>query len=372
MWYKAGTSLRKSTKYQDRFNTKATNLNYERDIDEVEVFYTSLAKAYEGTGRVFFAMTDGATCYNIEERVVEKALRLTWLRLRHDPTLGVYETFTDTAAMTSWLDDTFRVVSDGISGLKCYALVMSMGTLVLFNNLFKHAEHEAHMRETLEFNASLKKEAEIASAPFNRKNIHLGKHQRVAIALSAEETIKEQGDSDRTIRYISYSLINERGHCDAPYSTFAHPASVYQFVSRKSLAVNLTVPASIKATPEACDVRQKGFRAIAQKVRDYYLDIRDNPEHVYLVPSLLGHTPAVPISNMGVLDKVIAHQHGGFELESAWVTGEELGTGLRLFLDIWKGRLSLSAAYNDAWHGWEEVVQFLERRNEITLQGLGV
>lgn len=42
----------------DCFEWKLTKSGrWERDIDEVEEFYTSLAKAYEGTGRVFFAMT---------------------------------------------------------------------------------------------------------------------------------------------------------------------------------------------------------------------------------------------------------------------------------------------------------------------------
>ena len=33
------------------------NGRWEREVDEVEHLYTSLAKAYRGSGRVFFAMT---------------------------------------------------------------------------------------------------------------------------------------------------------------------------------------------------------------------------------------------------------------------------------------------------------------------------
>lgn len=50
----------------------------------------------------------------------------------------------------------------------------------------------------------------------------------------------------------------------------------------------------------------------------------------------------------------------------------ELGTGLGLFLGTWKGVLTLTAAYNDAWHGKEEVVRLIDRCNVIVVQGLGV
>jgi hypothetical protein len=69
---------------------------------------------------------------------------------------------------------------------------------------------------------------------------------------------------------------------------------------------------------------------------------------------------------------MISPSQGAFELDTPWVTGEELGTGLGLFLGTWKGVLTLSAAYNDAWHDKEEVVRFIERCNVIVVQGLGL
>ncbi|KAJ5690907.1 hypothetical protein N7462_005299 [Penicillium macrosclerotiorum] len=82
-----------------RFEWRRTHpARWERDIDEVEEFYTALAKGYEGTGRVFFAMTGfisfsipvppGAALENVEE-AVEAALRNAWIRLRYNhPTIG--------------------------------------------------------------------------------------------------------------------------------------------------------------------------------------------------------------------------------------------------------------------------------------------
>jgi hypothetical protein len=497
----------------DRFEWKLTKPGrWERDIDEVEEFYTSLAKAFEGTGRVFFAMTGfisfsvpvqpGSNSLETEKRV-EQALNVAWTRLRFDhPTIAsrvqydpaqqkykkTYETFTDSASQRQWLNDTFCVVSKRMSGLDwCnldppvpdlptlflvklpalddqtfradlvlrahHDIIDGMGTLLLFNNLFSLAadayentdyelpqfgeewsnlspplriaagipaalspEHEKHMCDILEYNASLKEGIQTASPPFQRTNATPGKHQRVAVTLSEDETtrllekcrslglsithayhaaialavrdLQERKESERMVRYISYCLVNERNRCNPPYSTSTHPASVYHSVSGRCLAVDLTVPAlgSSDATP----TDKEKFLPIAQHIRDYYLDIRDNKDYMKLIPAFWAMSispypgpdaPAIParnespsasISSMGVLDKVIRHSYGSFSVENPWVTGEELGTGLGLFLDTWKGRLTLSAAYNDAWHGKEEVLYVLNRCNDVAFQGLGI
>ncbi|KAL4812734.1 hypothetical protein BDW67DRAFT_178499 [Aspergillus spinulosporus] len=497
----------------DHFEWKLTQPGrWERDIDEVEEFYASLAKAFEGTGRVFFAMTGfisfsvpvqpGTPLQEVENRA-EEALKSAWIRLRYDhPTIAsrvqydtagrrykkIYETLTDVASQRQWADETFQVVSERMSGLEwCNAeppvpalptlflirapatddqvfradlvlrahhdIIDGMGTLLLFHNLFTLAaeaygqvsyklpqfgnewlnlspplrkaaeipatlspEHQGHLREILEYNSALKTGVEIASPPFQRHIALPGKHQRVAVTLPESKTarllakcralglsvthayhasialavgtLQDRRETERTLRYISYCLINERHHCRDPYSTSAHPASVYHSVSGKGLAIDLTVPplASPSITPMTEDI----FLPVAEHVRDYYLEIRNNEEHIKLVPaywamSILPYpeseppaipprneTPSASISSMGVLDKVIQHQYGSISVDDPWVTGEELGTGLGLFLGTWKGRLTLSAAYNEAWHGKEEVLDVLNRCNDIVFQGLGL
>lgn len=497
----------------DRFEWKLTKPGrWERDIDEVEEFYTSLAKAYEGTGRVFFAMT-GFISFSVPvqpdsdslrtEKRLEMALKNAWTRLRFDhPTIAskvqfdpaqqkykkTYETFTDSASQRQWLDDTFRVVPERISGLDwCnsdppvpalptlfliksptsngdtfranlvlrshHDIIDGMGTLLLFNNLFSLAadayeqteydspqfgdewsnlspplriaagipatlppEHEEHMRRILQHNASLREGIEIASPPFQRQITLPGKHQRVAVTLSEDTTarilekcrslglsithayhaaialavrdLQERKECERMVRYISYCLVNERNHCNPPYSTSGHPASVYHSVSGRGLAVDLTVPAL--GISDTAPNDNEEFLLIAQHIRDYYLEIRDNVEHIKLIPAFWAmsispypgpepptiparnETPSVSISSMGVLDKVIRHNYGSFSVDDPWVTGEELGTGLGLFLGTWKGRLTLSAAYNDAWHEKEEVLDVLSRCNDVAFHGLGI
>jgi len=172
---------------------------HEREIDEVEQLYTSLAKTWEGTGHTYFAITacaglslpQGAPPSDLPLRV-EKALRYGWKRLRSEhPTLAapvewdpstkkckkVYKALSNKEDVDSWMRGTFNKIETGQYGLEFansdppvgrYAtlylvipppvqhpeaneikydivfrshhdLIDGIGTLQLFNNLFLHA-----------------------------------------------------------------------------------------------------------------------------------------------------------------------------------------------------------------------------------------
>ncbi|KAL4779664.1 hypothetical protein BJX76DRAFT_365097 [Aspergillus varians] len=107
---------------------------WERDIDETEQFYTSVAKTYEASGRCCFAIT-GYISVSVQggEYEVENALRKAWLRLRYEsPTIAsrveyskqmqrcrkVYDMAATREAQTAWLENTFRIVRTEMSGLQ--------------------------------------------------------------------------------------------------------------------------------------------------------------------------------------------------------------------------------------------------------------
>ncbi|KAF7167567.1 hypothetical protein CNMCM5623_000873 [Aspergillus felis] len=489
---------------------------WERRIDEVEQFYTSLEKSYQGSGRSFFAITgfvsfsvkaDDSLSQEDTKRRVEDALRKAWVHLRFDhPTIAsrvewdperkrcrkTYESPAGQDSLQSWLEATFVTVSDVISGLEwCnsdppvpklptlfliwssprvkgllqgdlvlrahHDIIDGVGTLMLFDNFFTHAarayergpdyplpcfgmeyanlsppfrvaaalqpsmspQQTENFESTMAYNAFMKQDRiEVASVPFKRGQHLPGKHQRVAITLPPQQTtailsvcrrlglsvthayhaaiamavrdLQERGDSERLVRYINYSLINERGHCRSPYDTPLHAAAVYHSVSCKLLIVDTKVP-SITDSSNPTEVSREEFLRVAKTVWEFYQGIRKDQEHIQMIPSRYAsntipypdddstppvpgpnQSPSVSISSLGVVDNVISPSHGAFELDTPWVTGEELGTGLGLFLGTWKGVLTLSAAYNDAWHDKEEVVRFIERCNIIVVHGLGV
>ncbi|KAL2813848.1 hypothetical protein BJX63DRAFT_393423 [Aspergillus granulosus] len=484
---------------------------WERDIDETEQFYTSLAKTYEGSGRCCFAIT-GSISFSAQgnEQDVETALKKAWLRLRHDhPTIAsrveysehfqrckkIYEMAPSQDEQSDWIDATFRIVRTKMSGLQwCnsdppvpklptlflikrpgrssgvvtadlvlrarHDIIDGTGALMLFNNLFAHAaqaleqgddyplptfgdewtrlspplrvaagippvlsqKQQSRLEKTVAWNAALKNGVEVAGIPCGRGPTKPGKHQRVAITLSTESThrllkackalglsvthvyhtaigivlrdLQKRQMLSRTIRYINYSLLDERPQCEEPYNTAAHPVSVYNSVSGECLAVDLTVPAaSIGVPDQLLDYsipRRREYMRVASAVRRFDLQNRNDAQRIQMVPAYWdmitpqyppdNTTPPVPmpyqkasvsLSDMGTVENTVSPTHGAFELDNPWVTREHLVTGLGLFLGTWKGRLTLSATYNSAWHSRNEALAFLDRCNVVTIQALG-
>jgi hypothetical protein len=145
------------------------------------------------------------------------------------------------------------------------------------------------------------------------------------------------------------------------------------------MAIDLTVSGLSDKQPTEDETRDEMMRVI-QEVKDYYLAIRRDEHHLSMAPSYWrlstpeypngqetppvpapNPTPSASISSLGVIDNIICPTQGSFEIDNPWVTGEELGTGLGLFLGTFRGRMCLSAAYNDAWHEQSEVLDFVER-----------
>ncbi|KAL3488194.1 hypothetical protein BJX62DRAFT_212445 [Aspergillus germanicus] len=283
-------------------------------------------------------------------------------------------------------------------------------------------KQQARLDKTVAWNAALKTGVEVAGIPCGRGPTKPGRHQRVAITLSTESThrllkackalglsvthayhtaigivlrdLQKRQVRSRTIRYINYTLLDERSQCEEPYNTAAHPVSVYNSVSGECLAVDLTVPAaSIGVSNQLLDYsvpRRREYMRVASAVRRFDLANRNDKTRIQMVPAYWdmitpqypsdNTTPPVPmpyqkasvsVSDMGTMEDIVAPTHGAFEIDNPWVTREHLVTGLGLYLGIWKGRLTLSATYNDAWHSRNEALVFLDRCNVVAIQALG-
>ncbi|EEY15358.1 conserved hypothetical protein [Verticillium alfalfae VaMs.102] len=189
----------------------------------------------------------------------------------------------------------------------------------------------------------------------------------------------------RRVRYINYILRNERAGCAEPFGTSKHPAALYHSVSGQSLVVDMDI------TPGKADAatRKEEFHSIVRHMSEFYNEVRNDSEHAALVPDLWAmgtpelplvprplpvpapnSHPSVSISSMGRVDTIVSPRTGAFDVLDAWVTGEELGTGLGIFLGSFKGRLCVSAAYNDAWHNEAGVSDFLQRAKDVVWAGM--
>ncbi|KAF7533712.1 hypothetical protein G7054_g6827 [Neopestalotiopsis clavispora] len=241
-----------------------------------------------------------------------------------------------------------------------------------------------------------------------------GYHQRVAVNFSREETksilaackrlditvthafhaaialairdLQERTDHPQKVRYVNYILRNERNSCNSPYNTSRHAVSVYHSVSGRALTVDMIVPPITSTT--TADETIKEFRSALDEIKTFYNEVRDDADHYALclpiwraaTPELpqSGYSPPIPppnakptvsISSMGSIDSIIEQRHGSITVHSPWVTGEELGTGLGLFLGTFDDKMCLSAAYNDAWHTAYEVLGFLQHCTETVRSG---
>ncbi|KAF4345219.1 hypothetical protein FBEOM_827 [Fusarium beomiforme] len=258
---------------------------------------------------------------------------------------------------------------------------------------------------------------EILSLPYREGNLLPGRHQRLALTLAKEDTqqllaackrvgatpthvfhaaaaivirdLQDKPAESKRVRYINYILRNERSNCHEPYNTTQYPASVYHSVSGQSLVVDMDLhPSSTKPDPQS---RQGEFLFILETVKDFYLTVKQDKEFYILAPTMFSQAtpslpsgsrplpvpppnarPSVSISSMGRTDAIVAPKMGAFTARDPWVTGEELGNGLGLFLGTFQGELCLSAAYNDAWHTEADVREYLERCREMVLLGLGI
>ncbi|TEA17755.1 hypothetical protein C8034_v011767 [Colletotrichum sidae] len=207
-----------------------------------------------------------------------------------------------------------------------------------------------------------------------------------AIALVMRDIQPQRGPQARRVRYVNYILRNERASCQAPYNSPKHPASLYHSLPGQSLVVDMDLPA---AGDDA--VRNDEFLPIVQTMKDFYHGVRNDEEHYALAPTIwAAGTPPIPasprplpvppprehpsvsISSMGRVDSIVSPQTGSFEVHDPWVTGEELGNGLGLFLGTFRGQLCLSAAYNDAWHTEGDVLDFLKRCEDVVSRGFGI
>lgn len=276
------------------------------------------------------------------------------------------------------------------------------------------SEQNAHKAAASQDEGDIK----VLGIPYQHGTNAPGKHQRVALDFSERDTaaliaackslkatvthafhaaiamavrdVQERKPQPQRVRYVNYILRNERRSCVDPYDTPRHAVAVYHSVSGRALTVDMTLPASGDAINPADRVDE--FRSIVEKVRHFYDAVRDDGDHYALslpiweagcpeLPKSSDAFPPVPppnpkpsvsISSMGNVDAIIASKHGQIMVDKPWVTGEELGNGLGLFLGTFRSKMSLSAAYNDSWHNKAEVEDFVYRCRDIVLTGLGL
>ncbi|KAI1062825.1 hypothetical protein LB507_005602 [Fusarium sp. FIESC RH6] len=476
---------------------------WQRHLDELEQFYTSMVILYEGSGRMFFGITGHISLSikttNHAEHEVDEALRKAWLALRYnhptlasqatqDPKTGEWmKTYKTDDEKSAWVEKTLVHITTGQTGNEFansdppapkiptmfvlhlpteegvvrrdlvfrspHDIIDGIGTLMLLNNFIALAaeayeEGDAYEPPVLDGSEvsnlspsyrvaanipdklsqdqmdrldamAAQKEAvasdpkvEVLALPYRKGESVPGRHQRVALTLTKEETaqllaackdvkatpthvfhaaaaivmrdLQDRPTETKRVRYINYILQNERPNCSEPFNSTGHPAAVYHSVSGQSLVVDMD-------HHQNHELDREEFLTVLQTIKDFYLEVKQDQEFYILAPTMFANLtptlpasprplpipppkahPSVSISSMGRVESIIAPETKSFNANNPWVTGEELGNGLGLFLGTFRGEMELSAAYNDAWHTSEDVRGYLERCKSVVFGGLGL
>lgn len=147
---------------------------YERNVDELEQLYTTLAKMHEGTGHTFFAITACVTLtvpttigesLSYLEAQIEKAFRHSWKQMRYDhPTLAapvvydpdtesckkVYQTPQTASEVNDWLEETFKVIDKAQTGQEFANSDPPIGRFAtLYLVTPRHDSHQSEMTKEL-------------------------------------------------------------------------------------------------------------------------------------------------------------------------------------------------------------------------------
>ena len=279
-------------------------------------------------------------------------------------------------------------------------------------------EEQRFLTQLRRANETQREGVNVLTIPFNQNATIPGKHQRVAITLGTAQTtsllrrckatgisvthayhsaiamamrdLQEAGACDETVHYICYCLLDERERCSPPFDGQGYSAAVYHSVSGEQLAVDLRVPA--RGSSSRSESQAKDFQRLAETFKRYYNSVKNDSQHLSLTPEYWkASTPAIPshgpdgirpipkpnlspsvsLSSLGLVDRLIDSGHGALEIDDPWVAGEELGTGIGCFLSTFRGRLTWSAAYNEAFQDAQAVRNFLWRVHSLVILELG-
>lgn len=215
-------------------------------------------------------------------------------------------------------------------------------------------------------------------------------HAAAAIVLARRQLRFEK---ERRVQYVSYALVNLREQCRAPFNGPAHAASVYHCTSAEKFGIQFTIPARDGEVETAAS----DFPRVLSEIKAYYVANRPStqpmllkiapllwdqatphiPEEAWTKPYVMSLPPANPapsisMSSFGIIDRMVPTQIGDLNVHNPWVTGEELGPGIGLFLGTFRGELELSAAFNAAWHDVSEIDGYLNDIQGVVEEGLGL
>ena len=173
-------------------------------------------------------------------------------------------------------------------------------------------------------------------------------------------------------KYTSFSNFDLRKNCPPPYNGASKAVSIFHtgipvVIKPASFQENAVHFQKIYSRRLNASCQESIFSFLACYVDKVRTLFTQPPPPGVLPPS----EPS--LSSLGVIDDFLAHKHGdSVEVTDFWLGVDMLSRQLMLYVWTHRGKLKLSACYNQAFYASEFVKEFLTKVRDILLEGLEI
>ncbi|KAF4124356.1 hypothetical protein GMORB2_5022 [Geosmithia morbida] len=198
-----------------------------------------------------------------------------------------------------------------------------------------------------------------------RRGVSVTSAWHAALALTTQKLQTEAGEDGSS--YVQFTTIDLRRHF--PSSFIPHKHSVGSLQTALCLASDLDKDSTFDALSQSLHKQYQAPFSFADNDFGYlapYMAIsRQILESGGVPPS---STPS--LSSMGVVDDYLQCRYGDWEIADFWVSSTMMTGDFQMYLWTFRGKLTFSVCYNEAFYGADEVDHVMESTRDELLRAL--
>ncbi|KAK1708205.1 uncharacterized protein BDZ83DRAFT_592791 [Colletotrichum acutatum] len=197
------------------------------------------------------------------------------------------------------------------------------------------------------------------------KGVSVTSAWHAALALTTQKLQSDAGEDGSS--YVQFTTIDLRRHF--PSSFAPHKHSIGSLQTALPLAADLSKDSTFDALSKSLHQQYKAPFAFADNdfgyLTPYMAMSRQILESGGVPPS---STPS--LSSMGVVDDYLQRQYGTWEISNFWVSSTMMTGDFQMYLWTFRGKLTFSVCYNEAFYSAEKVDRVLKTTRDELLRGL--
>ncbi|KAK0379653.1 hypothetical protein CLIM01_02980 [Colletotrichum limetticola] len=197
------------------------------------------------------------------------------------------------------------------------------------------------------------------------KGVSVTSAWHAALALTTQKLQSEAGEDGSS--YVQFTTIDLRRHFPSSFVPYKH--SIGSLQTALPLAADLSKDSTFDALSKSLHQQYKAPFAFADNdfgyLTPYMAMSRQILESGGVPPS---STPS--LSSMGVVDDYLQRQYGAWEVSNFWVSSTMMTGDFQMYLWTFRGKLTFSVCYNEAFYSMEKVDRVLGSTRDELLLGL--